>query len=185
MSNIRRSMMMRKKGCKILYEASNLVFDGTGGIDTGVKLFESDIDFEIDCEISNVKYDYEASIIAYVIWYIVNETVNQPPKPNVGFTQRYNTKTETYNWWDCREGPVVSGGIGNYVGNVDRLLTIKRGRTITQRMFYQGNQVYTHTCTLGDFVQSSSTLVLGSGFRRHAWFANVIGTINHIIVKQL
>lgn len=184
MSNIRRSMMMRKKGCKILYEASNLVFDGTGGIDTGVKLFESDIDFEIDCEISNVKTDYVAGSVAYYVWFIVN-SVTVVEESNVGLTQRYSSARGNYLWWDTRVRPGTIARTPNYVGHIDRVHIVKIGRTSVTEMYYQGTKVHTDTIPLKPFVPTDYTLVLGSAFGRHVWCHNVIGTINHIIVKQL
>ena len=52
MGSFRRRLLTQKMDDNNVYEAYNLVFDGTNYIDTGIKLYDTDKDFEINMELS-------------------------------------------------------------------------------------------------------------------------------------
>ncbi len=166
-------MQNKKQNSDTYYEAYNLVFDGANYIDTGIKLYDTDKDFEIDIEFSISKEDITSNMTilycpssdigyagVYIVFYIANE-------------QAYYFITYVGNNPESVECKVTFDNIIHYrLKKVGNSYWVYLNNEVVERMDYSS-----------PLLESPYPVILGASKHLETYKYYFKGTINHIKIE--
>lgn len=172
MGSFRRRLLTQKMDDNNVYEAYNLVFDGTNYIDTGIKLYDTDKDFEINMELS-VSEENQSSFET-ILSCNIEEAPNYP-----GMVIRLKDPSEVSFKFEIVLGKDVF--VSNRVA-FDGFTDYKITRINNVHKAYINNNLI-NTVNY-NILGVNSTVVLGAGIDANGQpFRYFKGTINHIKIE--